>query len=100
VERHFRPSLAWRLALVGEGRFDAMLTLRDAWDWDIAAAALIAVRGRAPGSPTVRRAAALQHPAARSPGVLAAPAALHAAFCRPRAQPACDRPVPTAGDTR
>ena len=37
----FRSSLAWRLALVAEGRFDAMLTLRDAWEWDIAAGALL-----------------------------------------------------------
>ncbi|MCV6591882.1 MAG: 3'(2'),5'-bisphosphate nucleotidase CysQ [Silicimonas sp.] len=42
VTRHFRPSLAYRLALVAEGRFDAMLTLRPAWEWDIAAGALIA----------------------------------------------------------
>ncbi|MEO0916052.1 MAG: inositol monophosphatase family protein, partial [Pseudomonadota bacterium] len=42
VERHFRPSLAYRMALVGEGRFDAMITLRPAWEWDIAAGALIA----------------------------------------------------------
>ena len=42
VERHFRPSLAYRLALVGEGRFDGMITLRPAWEWDIAAGALIA----------------------------------------------------------
>lgn len=42
VDRHFRPSLAYRMALVGEGRFDAMLTLRPAWEWDIAAGALIA----------------------------------------------------------
>ncbi len=42
VERHFRPSLAYRLALVAEGRFDAMITLRPAWEWDIAAGALIA----------------------------------------------------------
>ena len=40
--RHFRPSLAYRLALVAEGRFDAMITLRKAWEWDIAAGALIA----------------------------------------------------------
>ncbi|MFT5346868.1 MAG: myo-inositol-1(or 4)-monophosphatase, partial [Dinoroseobacter sp.] len=38
--RHFRPSLAYRLALVAEGAFDGMLTLRDAWEWDIAAGAL------------------------------------------------------------
>lgn len=42
VTRHFRPSLAYRMALIGEGRFDAMLTLRPAWEWDIAAGALIA----------------------------------------------------------
>lgn len=42
VERHHRPSLAYRLCLVAEGRFDAMLTLRDSWEWDIAAGALIA----------------------------------------------------------
>ncbi len=41
VDRHFRSSLAYRLALVGQGRFDAMITLRDAWEWDIAAGALI-----------------------------------------------------------
>ncbi len=41
IERNFRPSLAYRLALVAEGRFDAMLTLRRSWEWDIAAGALI-----------------------------------------------------------
>lgn len=40
--RHFRPSLAYRLALVAEGRFDAMITLRPAWEWDVAAGVLIA----------------------------------------------------------
>ncbi|MFD0982071.1 inositol monophosphatase family protein [Tropicimonas aquimaris] len=42
VTRHFRSSLAYRLSLVGQGRFDAMLTLRDSWEWDIAAGSLIA----------------------------------------------------------
>lgn len=41
VKRHLRPSLAYRLCLVAEGRFDAMVTLRDSWNWDIAAGALI-----------------------------------------------------------
>lgn len=41
AERHYRPSLAYRLALVGQGRFDGMLTLRPSWEWDIAAGALI-----------------------------------------------------------
>jgi len=38
---HFRPSLAYRLCLVAESRFDAMLTLRPAWEWDVAAGDLI-----------------------------------------------------------
>ena len=41
VKRHYRPSLAYRLALVAEGRFDAMLTLRNSWEWDIAAGDLL-----------------------------------------------------------
>jgi myo-inositol-1(or 4)-monophosphatase len=41
VKRAFRSSLAYRLCLVAEGRFDAMLTLRPAWEWDIAAGSLI-----------------------------------------------------------
>jgi myo-inositol-1(or 4)-monophosphatase len=40
-KRSYRPSLAYRLALIGAGRFDAMLTLRPSWEWDIAAGALI-----------------------------------------------------------
>jgi len=78
VERHFRPSLAWRLALIGEGRFDAMITLRDAWDWDIAAAALIAAEAGA--QVTDRHGAALtfNSPSARNAGVLAGPAGVHA----------------------
>lgn len=41
MRRAFRPSLAYRLSLVAEGRYDAMLTLRPSWEWDIAAGALI-----------------------------------------------------------
>lgn len=45
--RQFRPSLAWRLCLVGQGRFDAALSLRMVWEWDIAAGSLIAERAGA-----------------------------------------------------
>ena len=41
LQPHFRPSLAYRLGLVAEGRYDAMLTLRPAWEWDVAAGDLI-----------------------------------------------------------
>jgi len=40
-KRTFRSSLAYRLALVAEGRFDAMMTLRPTWEWDVAAGSLI-----------------------------------------------------------
>ena len=40
-KRSFRTSLAYRLCLVAEGRFDAMLTLRPTWEWDVAAGSLI-----------------------------------------------------------
>ncbi|WP_037315204.1 3'(2'),5'-bisphosphate nucleotidase CysQ [Ruegeria halocynthiae] len=40
-KRMYRPSLAYRMALVGQGRFDGMLTLRPSWEWDIAAGDLI-----------------------------------------------------------
>lgn len=45
--REFRPSLAWRLCLAAEGQFDAALSLRAAWEWDIAAGSLIAERAGA-----------------------------------------------------
>ncbi|MCF2906213.1 3'(2'),5'-bisphosphate nucleotidase CysQ [Octadecabacter sp. CECT 8868] len=40
-KRTFRSSLAYRLALVAQGQFDGMLTLRPTWEWDVAAGALI-----------------------------------------------------------
>jgi myo-inositol-1(or 4)-monophosphatase len=47
VVRSFRPSLAYRLCLVAQGRYDAMVTFRDSWEWDIAAGALIAAEAGA-----------------------------------------------------
>lgn len=41
LRRSFRPALAYRMALVAEGRFDAMITLRPSWEWDIAAGSLL-----------------------------------------------------------
>ena len=39
--QRYRPSLAYRLALVAEGRFDAMITLGRSWEWDICAGHLL-----------------------------------------------------------
>lgn len=41
LKRSHRPSLAYRTALIAEGRYDAMITLRPTWEWDIAAGNLI-----------------------------------------------------------
>ncbi|GHA47106.1 3'(2'),5'-bisphosphate nucleotidase CysQ [Amylibacter ulvae] len=41
IERHFRSSLAYRMCLVAQGRFDGMLTLRPTWEWDVAGGDLI-----------------------------------------------------------
>lgn len=46
-DRQFRSSLAYRLCLVAKGEFDAMLTLRGTWEWDVAAGDLIATRAGA-----------------------------------------------------
>jgi myo-inositol-1(or 4)-monophosphatase len=80
LERHMRPSLAYRLCLAAEGRFDAMLTFRDSWEWDVAAGDLIA--SEAGAVVTDRTGAALvynnAHP--QVPGVIVAGATLHAAI--------------------
>ena len=84
VARHFRPSLAWRLCLVAAGRFDLMVTLRDAWEWDVAAGTLIAAEAGA--VVTDRDGGALEfsrHPA-RAAGIIAAPEGLHTALMRLR----------------
>ena len=47
LQRRHKPSLAYRMALVAQGEFDAMITLRDTWDWDICAGALIAAEAGA-----------------------------------------------------
>lgn len=89
VKRSFRASLAYRLCLVAEGRHDGMVTLHPAWEWDIAAGALIAARAGA--VVTDRQGAALTFNRAppQADGVLAAPPALHGALmARLRPQPA------------
>jgi myo-inositol-1(or 4)-monophosphatase len=86
IERHFRASLAYRLCLAAEGRFDGMLTLRDAWEWDIAAGGLIAEKAGL--VVTDRRGARLRFNSERgfAEGVLALPPAPHAEVLR-RLQP-------------
>lgn len=78
--RSFRPSLAWRLCLVAEGRFDACLSLRNAWEWDVAAASLIAERAGAIATDRLGAALGFNTATAQCDGLLVAPPALHAAY--------------------
>ncbi len=76
-DRHFRSSLAYRLCLVAEGRFDAMLTLRATWEWDVAAGALIAKRAGATVTDTQGARPAFNNPHPQLDGMIAAGPALH-----------------------
>jgi myo-inositol-1(or 4)-monophosphatase len=78
VDRQFQSSLAYRLALVGEGSFDAMLTLRDSWEWDIAAGALIATEAGARVTDRRDQPLKFNNPLPKVPGVLASGPHLHA----------------------
>ncbi|GHC53369.1 3'(2'),5'-bisphosphate nucleotidase CysQ [Neogemmobacter tilapiae] len=69
-KRSFRASLAYRLCLIGEGRYDAMLTFRPAWEWDIAAASLIAERAGASVSDAKGGALVFNRPDPRADGVV------------------------------
>jgi myo-inositol-1(or 4)-monophosphatase len=78
VRRAFRPSLAYRFCLVAEGRHDGMLTLKDAWEWDIAAGALIAARAGAVVTDRTGAALAFNLAVPQAAGVIAAAPGLHA----------------------
>jgi len=79
-KRAYRPSLAYRLGLVAQARFDAMLTLRPSWEWDIAAGALIVTE--AGGACTDRSGAPLQfnNEDPRLNGVVAGGSLIHSAL--------------------
>lgn len=76
----FRPSLAYRLGLVAQAQYDAMLTLRPSWEWDIAAGALIVTE--AGGTITDQRGVPLRFNVAdpRHDGVVAGGTAIHKAI--------------------
>ena len=77
VKRSHRPSLAYRTALVAEGRYDAMLTLRPTWEWDIAAGDLILREAGAATSDRYGATLRFNNADPRQSGMVAAPARLH-----------------------
>jgi myo-inositol-1(or 4)-monophosphatase len=78
VKRSFRASIAYRMCLVADGSFDGILSFRDAWEWDIAAGALIAARAGAIVSDGRGMVIEFNSPKARASGIFAASAPLHA----------------------
>ena len=78
VKRAFRSSLAYRLCLVAQGRFDGMITLRPSWEWDIAAGALIAAEAGAIVTDPSGAALQFNNPHPQVPGVLVGGPELHA----------------------
>jgi len=85
VERHFRPSLAYRMCLAAEGRYDAMLTFRDAWEWDVAAGDLIAREAGAAVTTREGARAVYNNPGAQVAGMIVAGPALHTEIIARRA---------------
>lgn len=79
-KRAFRPALAYRLALVAEGRYDGLLSLRPVWEWDIAAGTLLVTEaGGVAGRPD-RTAHCFNSPDRRAAGLAAANPELFAAI--------------------
>lgn len=77
IKRAFRSSLAYRMCLVAQGRFDGMITLRPSWEWDIAAGTLIAAEAGAIVTDPSNRPLQFNNPHPQVPGVLAAGPKLH-----------------------
>ena len=80
--RAYRPSLAYRMALVGEGRFDGMLTLRPCWEWDIAAGDLIVREAGGLSSDRSGQALRFNNPHPMQNGVIAAGRGVHRQIAR------------------
>lgn len=77
VRRMFRSSLAWRMCLVAEGEFDAMMTLRPTWEWDVAAGTLIAMQAGACVSDRRGQAPRFNGESARLNGLIVGAPAVH-----------------------
>jgi myo-inositol-1(or 4)-monophosphatase len=80
VARSFRPSLVHRLCLVAGGLADATLTFRPAWEWDIAAGALIAAEAGCTVTDGHGVPPRFNAPDPRLDGLLVASPGLHAAL--------------------
>jgi myo-inositol-1(or 4)-monophosphatase len=81
-----RNSIAYRMALVGAGGFDAALSLGPKWDWDLAAGALIASEGGARATDHAGGALRFNQRVPQQPSLVCAAPSLHPLIiqrCRP-----------------
>lgn len=79
-KRAFRSSLAYRLGLSAQGRFDGMLSFRRTWEWDIAAGAIIVSEAGGVISDVYGNDLTFNKATPLSDGVLAAGPDLHASL--------------------
>lgn len=79
-KRSYRPSLAYRMALVADASFDAMITLRRTWEWDIAAGTLIVNEAGGTCSTTNGSPVRFNNPDPRIDGIVAGGTAVQAAL--------------------
>lgn len=75
-----RPSLAYRMCLAAAGDYDAMVTLRDTWEWDVAAGDLIAREAGAIVTTRENLPPRYNNPTPKLAGMIAAGPPLHQQF--------------------
>lgn len=79
-DRHHRPSLAYRMAAVAEGKFDGMITLRPTWEWDVAAGVLMVEEAGGCVCDRTGSAVIFNNPTPQSKGLIATSATLRDQF--------------------
>ncbi|HYE42360.1 MAG TPA: inositol monophosphatase family protein, partial [Caulobacteraceae bacterium] len=77
-----RNSIAYRMALVGAGAFDAAMALSPKWDWDVCAGELIAEEAGARCTDHRGRPYRFNKPDPRQPSLVCAAPALHPLILR------------------
>ncbi|MEC9433139.1 MAG: 3'(2'),5'-bisphosphate nucleotidase CysQ [Pseudomonadota bacterium] len=80
VTRHFRASLAYRLCLVAQGRFDASISVGGVWEWDAAAGDLILSEAGATVTDAHGARPAFNRPEPKLAGLIAAAPGVHGAI--------------------
>lgn len=90
IDRIWRHALEWRLCLVAAGDFDLMVTMRDAWEWDVAAGALVASEAGAPITDRDGGRLRFNSASGKVPGVIVSAPALHPQLIEARFGPTAD----------